>query len=109
MKLQDLIEKCSGLPIDEVRTLKDDSYEVVFLTQHTQEWSDVLGSMLGTPIKPKGVSPNQLHDEMTKDHGGVFTNQTLFMKDVEDAVIIAMYWPWQDDIHTTLNVVWMKK
>lgn len=109
MILKEIIEKCSTLSIAEVRSASEDSYELVFFSQETEQWSKLLSDVLGPAVKPKGVKPTQEQDDLTKDYGGIFADQTLFKKDFDNATVLGMFWPWQDNIHTTLNLVLIKK
>ncbi len=109
MTLKEIIEKCGSLGIVEVRSAGEDSYELVFFARETEQWNKLLSDILGPAIKPKGVKPTREDNNLTKDHGGIFTDQTLFKKDFDDATVLAMFWPWQDHIHTTLNLVLIKK
>ena len=106
--LKEIMEKCSGLNIDEQRSITDEYAELVFLNKEIGAWRKVLSDILGPEAKPAGAEPSESDLDLTKDYGGIHSNQTLFMKAVEEGSIIAMLWPWQDGVHTTLKMAVVK-
>ena len=108
MMLKEIMEKCSGLNIDEQRSITDDYVELVFLNKEIGAWRKVLTDSLGPEIKPAGVEPTESDLDLTKDFGGIHDNQTLFKKALDELVVIAMLWPWQDGVHTTLKIALLK-
>lgn len=109
MTAKEIIEKCAKLDVDEKRELSDDYAELVFFNKQLDEWTEALTSVLGPAAKPCGVKPTQDDLRLTEDCGGIYENQTLFKKEFADLTVIAMLWPWQDKIHTTLKVALLKK
>ena len=106
--LKEIMEKCSGLNIDEQRSITDEYAEVVFLNKEIGAWRKVLTDVLGPEIKPAGVKPSENDQDLTKDYGGIHQNQTLFKKTFDEKTVVAMLWPWQDGIHTTLKMTLVK-
>ena len=106
--LKDIIGKCSGLNIDEKRSIADDYVEIVFLNKEIGAWRKVLTDTLGPEIKPAGVEPTESELDLTKDFGGIRGNQTLFKKAFDDVIVIAILWPWQDGVRTTLKIALFK-
>ena len=104
MTLREIIEKCSALGVCEERCITDEYGELVFYNREIDEWDKILADIFGHAIKPAGVSPSKDDLHLTKDYGGIWIDQTLFKKDFDDVTMIAMFWPWKDDIHTTLKV-----
>lgn len=109
MTINEITEKCSKLEVSEERAVQDDYYEVVFCNKVLEQWNKALTDILGEAVKPAGQKVAVDHLMLTKDFGGIYQNQTLFKKDFEDSSLIAMFWPWQDNIHTTLKVALIKK
>ncbi|MCQ9208736.1 MAG: hypothetical protein NG712_05090 [Omnitrophica bacterium] len=109
MKLKQLIERFNNLSVDEERTISDEYVELVFFTKDTDQWNKVLTDILGPALKPKGQQPTEGDLKLTEDCGGVHDNQTLFKKEVEGALVIAMFWPWLDGMFTTLKIACLKK
>ena len=105
MTAKAIIEQCQGLEICEQREVADDYAEVVFLNQQQAQWDQKLVQLLGQPAKPAGKEPSAEDTELTKDFGGVFDDQVLYKKDFGAHKVIAMFWPWQDQTHTTLKIV----
>ncbi len=109
MELKEIIDCCSHLKIREKRCLTDDFIELVFKNEEVDEWHRVLSAFLGDPIKPKGQEPSDDDLKLTEKTGGIRIEQTLFEKEFEDASIIAKFWPWMDNIHTTLRMALLQK
>lgn len=109
MTLKAIIDKCSMPGVHEVRHITDDYGELVVHNSRIAEWDKILGDFLGPPKKPAGVEPSEDDLQMTKDYGGIWINQTLFKKEFEKFTLIAMYWPWQDDVHTTIKMAHLVK
>ena len=109
MELEAIIAKCKTLTIYEERFVADDYYEIVFDTKDTSQWTKLLKSILGPIAKPTGIEPSKKDTELIQKYGGIRENQILFKKQVGDTVVVAMLWPWQDGVRTTLKVAFIKK
>jgi len=101
--LREIVEKFDKLDIYEKRSITDKYCELVFYSKDTKKWSEILAGFLGQAVKPAGEEPTKDDLLLTKGYGGIHKNQTLFKKELGNAVIIAMFWPWQDGTFTTLK------
>ena len=109
MLLNDIVKLFDEFEIHQRRTTNDNYCELVFYTKDTDKWSDFFTSQLGQPIKPHGSKPSKDDELIAKDYGGIYDDQTLFKKEVESSIVIAMFWPWQDGINTTLKLAVLSK
>jgi hypothetical protein len=109
MTLKEIMKNCGALPIDEKRRMSDEFCELVFYNEDTDAWNKVLADILGYAIKPAGREPTENDQHLTKDYGGIRFGQTLFKKEFGDVTVIAMFWPWQDGVHTTLKMILLRK
>ena len=109
MTLQEIAGKYGNLRVYEQRSAANDYIELVFYASEVDEWNKLFSDILGPAVKPPGVEPTEHDSELTKDYGGIFTGQTLFKKELDNTIIIAMFWPWQDDVHTTLKIALLRK
>ena len=109
MKLQEIVDCCSGLNVTEKRCISEDFVELVFYTEEIEAWHRILTAFLGTPQKPEGQQPTQKDLEITKTTGGIRLDQTLFEKEFENGAIIAKFWPWKDKIHITLRMALLSR
>ena len=107
--LKKIIEKCDALKIEARRSIADDYCELVFYTKDTDQWNKTLTDIFGPAMKPAKTKPTPDTRSLTKDHGGIYYNQTLFKKEFDGTTIIAMFWPWQDGVHTTLKAATLEK
>ncbi len=108
MTLNDILLKISHLNPAEKRTISETYSELVFLNKDIAELCKILTDIFGEPEKKQGAKPSKNILNLTKDYGGVWENQTLFMKNDAQNTIIAMLWPWQDNLHTTLKMADIK-
>ncbi|MFH2138451.1 MAG: hypothetical protein ABII88_08070 [Candidatus Omnitrophota bacterium] len=106
--LKGLMDKCAGFNIERERRVSEEYVEIVIFTADIAKWSDVFASEFGAPTKPAGIAPTSEHQELTADFGGISAGQILFSKKSGDDVVIIMFWPWQDGMHTTLKMVLLK-
>jgi hypothetical protein len=104
MTLEQILQACKKFKIHEKRVISDEYYELVIFNDEIEEWSVVLSGILGDAQKPRGVEPTQGDLDLTKASGGIRVGQTLFKKELGDLTIIAKFWPWDDDAHTTLKM-----
>jgi hypothetical protein len=104
MKLHEITDCCVHLKVYEKRFDRDDLFELVFYRQDIAEWERILSAFLGDPIKPGGKTPTSKDLALTASTGSIRVEQTLFEKADENGVIIAKFWPWQDEKHITLRM-----
>ena len=104
MLLKEIVEKLQELKVYEKREITDDFCELVFLNEDIDACGSVLECTLGAAVKPSGEQPTKEDGALTEKYGGIFKNQTLYKKEEEGAIIIGMFWPWQDNKHTTLKL-----
>ncbi len=105
MTAQEILNKCSHLTVYQERDVDNDYVEVVFFSKDIAEWTTVLTEIFGEPLSPSGVAPTPEAVQLTKDYGGISAAQTLYKKDFPSGGILAMFWPWQDSVHTTLKII----
>lgn len=108
MTIKEIRERCGKLSVHEEREVSDDYAELVFYNKDLNEWNKALIDTLGPAIKPAGVEPTKENLRLTENYGGIYDNQTLFKKDFGNVSVLAMFWPWQDNTHTTLKVALLK-
>ena len=104
MILNDILAKFKKLDIFERRQITDEYIEVVFYNKQTDKWNRVLTDILGPAMKSAGVKPSKNVKRLAEKYGGVYDNQTLFRKNFDSDTVIAIFWPWQDGVHTTLKI-----
>jgi hypothetical protein len=109
MSLKGILEEFSMLSVYEVRRATDEYVEIVFYNKKRNEIDHVLQRTLGPPRKPAGSEPSRDDLNLTREYGGIWLNQTLFVKASEGCAVMAMYWPWEDEVHTTLKMACLKR
>ena len=109
MSLKVILEEFGMPSVREVRRATDEYAEIVFYNEKLGEIDAVLRGMLGTPRKPAGLEPSSDDLNLTREYGGIWLNQTLFVGAYEGCEVMAMYWPWEDEVHTTLKMAYLKR
>jgi len=104
MTLDEILQRCQALGVYEKREINDKYAELVFYTRDTPQWTDILTDTLGPAVKPEGIKADRDQLLLTEGYGGIQRNQTLFNKAYGPTSVMAMFWPWQDGIHTTLKL-----
>ena len=105
MTLQEVMDQCAPLEIQEKRSATSSYWEVVALTKDLDQWIQKLTKLMGPPLKPAGQAPTPYDKSIAQAHGGIFANQILFEKSTDQGKIIAMFWPWSDNQHVTLKLI----
>lgn len=104
MQLAVIVKALEHLSVYEERRVTEDFVELVFFNKDVDQWHRIISLFLGAPRKVMGQEPTSGDLELTSHTGGIRIEQTLFEKKIGDETIIAKFWPWQDNEHTTLRV-----
>lgn len=104
MTLKEILNRCKKLQIHEVRSENEEYCEIVIYNSEIEEWAKTLTALLGPARKPEGVEPSDADLDLTRASGGIRVNQTLFEREFSNGAIIAKFWPWEDNVHTTLKM-----
>jgi hypothetical protein len=102
MAMKGIIDRIKTLELQEIRRLTEEYCELVIFNEHMDQCVRILTDSLGPPFKSAGEKTTDDMLSLTEDYGEIVDHQTLFVKQLEDAKIIAMLWPWQDETRTTL-------
>ncbi len=102
--IREIVKKCDSLTVYQRRITDDNYCELVFYSKEIAAWEKILTNILGKAVKYPKAKPTKEDICLTKDYGGICDNQTLFRKDFQNTTLIAMFWPWQNLIHTTLKI-----
>lgn len=109
MPLATIIKQFDQLEVTEKRCITDEFVDLVFLNSELSSWYRLLSDILGAPVKPQGKKPSAKDLELTSNTGGIRVEQTLFEKDFDEGTVIAKFWPWKDNHHTTLRMALLLK
>ena len=109
MTINEIFAKGSGLPVYENRSINGDYGEFVIFSKDKGVWEKMLSEIYGGPVKPAGQKPSRDDVAATKNYGGVRDNQTLYRKDTETQMLLAMFWPWSDNMYITIKLAALKK
>jgi hypothetical protein len=109
MKIQEITENFGNLEIFEKRCIDDEYAEIVFFAEQLDHCSKILENFLGPAVKPSDLEPSKNHKKVADEFGGILKNQTLFQKDYDNIMVIAMFWPWGNGKQVTLKIVARRK
>lgn len=104
MTFKEISDRLHDLSLYETRSFTHSYVEVVLFNKDAIVWETSLQEIFGSPAKEAAKKPSKEIKALAKDHGGISVGQTLFKKDSEAGLILAMLWPWQDRTHTTLKM-----
>jgi hypothetical protein len=108
MTLKEIINNFDTLSVYEERRMGDEFCELVFYNKDIDKWNTLFADILGHAVKPAGVEPTEDDQYLTRDYGGTWFDQTVFRKEFDDVTVLAMFWPWQDGVHTTLKMALLR-
>lgn len=103
--ISEIIKQCGPLKIEEERVSSIDYDERVIMVDEIDQWSKGLTNVLDPALKPAGRKTTPQDFALTVHYGGLFDDQTLFYKKLEEQSVIATFWPWKNKIHVTLKIV----
>jgi hypothetical protein len=107
--IKEITEKCLDIGVYEKREAGEAYSEFVVANDKLDAFKEVLNTFLGDPVKEPQVKPSKEDLKITNEFGGICKDQTLFKKDSEDSTVIAMFWPWQNNMQTTVKIIQIKK
>jgi hypothetical protein len=108
MQLSTIVKALEHLSVHQKRSANEEFVELVFYNRDLEQWQKIISLLLGAPRKVKGQEPTPTDLELTAHTGGIRLEQTLFEKKIENGTIIAKFWPWQDNTHTTLRMALLR-
>jgi len=106
--MDEMVQKCGKLKTVERRSDSADYKEWVFLNSDLRQWCSFIEEIFGPECKPAGKEPTAEDKKVTKDYGGVRSDQILYKRIDGDQIVIVMLWPWGDKQHTTLKMASFK-
>lgn len=107
MSLDEIVNQFGDLKIFEKRKVSESYIEIVVFNEEINEWTAVLIGVLGAAAKTQGTAPSDDNLAATKEYGGIHKNQTLYRRNFDTDVMIAMLWPWGDEVHTTIKIAYL--
>lgn len=99
----DLRKELKNIMFEQLRQDRDDYLEAVVIKSELAKLVLALEKYLGA-----GTTQPQLPKEIgavLKELGGIMKGQALYFKDTGQEKIIAMLWPWQDEVRTTVKII----
>lgn len=100
----ELLQQIKKVHLEEKRTDLPEWLEVVVDKGHLEEMRPILENYFGPPLKPAGQAPSREARKIVEGLGGVRPNQTLYHAEKNGAAYLAMFWPWEDGILTTVKI-----
>ena len=104
MTFPELVGQLKKIPFDEIRKEYDGYFEFVLAVRHLLNLYPLFEEYYGVPFKPAGVQPTAKAQDLTKQYGGIQTQQTLYFASRGSIADCAMIWPWNDGNHATVKM-----
>ena len=105
MQIKKFAKKLDSLRIHEKRSLTDKLYDIVFYSEDVKQWTKIFEAEFGPPIKKRGVPLPADEQHWISDTGGIWEDQTLYGKIIDNGIAIAKFQPWEDGVHITLKMI----
>lgn len=109
MQLTAFTRKFDSLRIHEKRSATDKLYEIVFYSEDLKLWTHLFDAEFGPPIKQKGKPLPSKEQHWISATGGIWKDQTLYGKIIDNGIAIAKFQPWKDGKHITLKMMVIRK
>lgn len=109
MQLKKFIKKFNSLKIHEKRSLTENLYDIVFYSEDINQWAKIFEAEFGPPIKKKGEPLPVAEQHWISATGGIWKDQTLYGKIIDNGIAIAKFQPWKDGKHITLKMMVITK
>lgn len=108
MNLKQLTAQFCHLRVNEKRASSPEYEEWVIYAEDLGQWNKVLSDLLGPAIKPKGEKTSREAFALTVKFGGVLEDQVLYHKEFDGMSVIAMLWPWKNNVYVTIKMASFK-
>lgn len=100
-----LREEVKKLEIEEIRADSSKMIEFVIRTDYLTQLNGVLEGYFGPPLKPPDKRPSRQAATYASLYGGIRRGQTLYCKDRDTVLNLALLWPWGDGTCVTVKIV----
>ena len=112
MELIDLIYEMKDLRTHSRSYHVDDQGEygeLVIFSEDLPQWASAIAHHLGEPVKTPEDPVTPSLTALTEPFGELFDHQTLYLKETPGLRILAMIWPWRDNLHTTVKLIFQRE
>lgn len=99
----DLRKELKNIMFEQLRQDRDDYFEAVVVKSVLAKLVAAMEKFLGCAISPAQLPKDM--EKALKEYGGIMKGQALYFKDTGSEKIIAMLWPWQDQVRTTVKII----
>ena len=103
--LKKLVEDIKKLPLEEIRSDSDEGFEFVIKRTTLNKLDSSLQSFFGKVFKDAGAKPDKEATNLTAPYGGIYENQTLYVRKDTTGIFLGMIWPWGDGVLATVKII----
>ncbi len=100
-----LLEEVKKLEIEEIRADSSEMLEFAIGTDYLNQLNGVLEGYFGPPLKPPNKRPSPQAATYASPYGGIRRGQTLYCKEGDTVLNIALLWPWGDGTCVTVKIM----
>lgn len=94
-----------GIPFDTLRVDCDNLFEAVVAKDEVAKLTERLEGFFGPPAWPSKEKLTFQVRQLIDGYGGIMPGQTLYLRNEGSFSVMAMLWPWQDGIRTTVKII----
>ncbi len=103
MQFISLRKELKNVIFEVLREDRDNYFEAVVVKEELAKLTAQLEKFLGSAISSLQLSPQVW--KSLKEFGGVRPGQVLYLKAGANDTVIAMLWPWNDSVRTTVKII----
>ena len=104
MTFSELIQEVKKHPSAEIRFDNDHRFEFVVTVHTALRLQHALEEYFGFALKPASKAPDQAAKSVARNFGGIRKDQTLYCREEDDQIHLAMIWPWSDGQTATVKI-----
>jgi hypothetical protein len=103
IKFEEIKNAVKGVKFVTLRSDSDELFEAVLVKSDLGQLTGCLVKIFGEPVFPEGKKYPFDPQKLVEDYGGIMPGQTLYY--LEQDLIFAMLWPWQDGVNITFKLI----
>ncbi len=105
MTFKDLVKKVGHIKCNEHRAVLDDYCEIVIPAAELVKMNEVLAEYFGPPLKMQGDEPSEEAHKHAEAYGGIRSDQTMYLRNMESGLELALIWPWSCGTTFTVKII----
>jgi len=105
MEFNRIKKDVSSISFDTLRVDCDNIFEAVVAKNEVSKLIERLEKFFGPPAWPSKDKLTFQVRQLIDGYGGIMPGQTLYLHNEGSFSVLAMLWPWQDGVRTTVKII----